>query len=674
MSIQRLLIANRGEIARRIIRTCRKMGIASIAIYSDADRHYPFVREADEAYALGGNTATDTYLNAQKIIELADRAEADAIHPGYGFLSENAAFARAVSSHSQERLQAGKKPLLFIGPHPDAIEQMGSKSNAKILMQKVGIPTVPGFQKRGASVEEMREEAERLGFPVLLKAAGGGGGKGMRIVYEPDAFIEAFESAQREALHAFGDQELLLEKYFPSARHIEFQILGDKHGRIVHLFERECSIQRRYQKILEETPAPMLTPADREAMGAAAVRAAQTLRYDSAGTVEFIHVREGEFYFLEVNTRLQVEHPITEVSTGIDLVEWQIRIAQGESLPFSQESLEQRGHAIEVRLYAEDPARDFAPSTGKILYWDVPDVPYLRVDSGIETGSLVSPYYDPLLAKLIVHAETRREALRRLEYVLSRTVCLGLPHNLGLLRALCQDEDFIKGEYDTQFLPRKPHLRLSPPLATPALIAYAVGLTLWRILQAVKRRAPLPDFPPNWRNTLQTPLPHGWRIQDNLLTVTCIPKSTELFLCKGTDWEGIAHVLQIEENLLRYEWKGQLLSLFFYRSSGEEEKYWVYHPGMGGLEVKLLPRFPVIEQAEKKGSYKATMPGQVTQILVQPGEQVSAGQTLLVFVSMKMENRIQAAEAGTVQAVYVREGDTIEAGTQLLHIEPLSEK
>ncbi|MCX8112359.1 MAG: ATP-grasp domain-containing protein [Bacteroidia bacterium] len=671
MSIHRLLIANRGEIARRIIRTCRRLGIATIAVYSDPDRFMPFVEEADEAYALGGSTAAETYLNIDKILAIAERAGADAIHPGYGFLSENAPFARAVAERSAHRQAQGGKPLIFVGPHPEAIDQMGSKSNAKRLMMENGVPTVPGFQRRGAALEEFMEAADRIGYPVLLKAAAGGGGKGMRIVYEAHQFPEAYESAQREAQSAFGDDELLVEKYFPSARHIEFQILGDKRGHVVHLFERECSIQRRYQKIIEESPSPVLSEADRTAMGAAAVKAAQAIRYDNAGTVEFIYIAPGEFYFLEVNTRLQVEHPVTEALTGLDLVEWQIRIAAGEPFPYTQAELQRRGYAIEARLYAEDPKADFRPSTGRILLWHVPDLPYLRVDSGVETGSTISPFYDPMIAKVIVHAPDRYTGIRRLAYALSQLTCVGLRHNQNFLRALCTDPEFIEGRYDTRFLERRPDLLQTEFLTESHLIAWAVGLTLWRAKQTVNQRAYLPTLPPNWRNTPQTPLPYGWKVGDLILTVEYQTLDGSRFVCKTPTQAGEALLLSATETQVTYEWLNQRLTLYILTSDADDNVYWVHQTAVGSAEAKLLPRFPDLGEQQQRGRYVAPMPGQVTKVFVQPGSIVEKGQALLVFVSMKMENRIEAAEPGQVEAIFVKEGDTVEAGTQLLQIQPI---
>lgn len=666
MSIQKLLIANRGEIARRIIRTCRRMGIATVAVYSDPDRYAPFVYEADEAYPLYGSTSVETYLNIEKILDIALRAGVDAIHPGYGFLSENATFARAIAERSAKRQAEGGKPLLFVGPHPDAIEQMGSKSNAKRLMADHGVPTVPGFQERAATLRQFEEAARSIGFPVLLKAAAGGGGKGMRIVYDPAQLAEAYDSARREALSAFGDDELLLEKYFPEARHIEVQILGDKHGNVVHLYERECSIQRRYQKVIEESPSPVLSEADRMSMGEAAVRAARALRYDNAGTVEFIYIKPGEYYFLEVNTRLQVEHPVTEAITGLDLVEWQIRIAQGEPFPYVQSEIPRQGYAIEARLYAEDPRADFRPSTGRILFWQVPDLPYLRVDSGIESGSEISPFYDPMIAKVIVQAPTRAEGIQRLRYALDRLACVGLYHNQDFLRALCVDEDFTAGRYHTRFLDQRKDLLQATFVSEETHAIWAVGLSLWRAIRAVEQRPYLPTFLPNWRNTPQSPLPYGWKVGETILTVEYTAHDSKRFFCKTPIQSGEALVLSLNEQQIIYEWQGRRIILYIFPLQADH--YWVYEPMIGSTEAKLLPRFPEVSGEQQRGSYRAPMPGQITKVFVQPGDKVEAGQPLLVFVSMKMENRIEAAEPGEVEAVFVREGDTVEAGTQLIQI------
>ncbi len=673
--IRKVLIANRGEIARRIQRTCRRLGIQTVAVYSDPDREAPFVREADEAYPLQGQTPADTYLSFEKILAIADRAGADAIHPGYGFLSENAAFARAVATRSAERLQAGLPPLRFVGPHPEAIARMGSKSQARTLMASHGIPTVPGYYEPEASPQALQEAADKLGYPVLLKAAAGGGGKGMRIVPDPTSFREAFEAAQREALNAFASGELLLEKYFPAARHIEVQLLGDKHGHLIHLYERECSLQRRYQKVWEEAPSPGLSSEDRQALTETALQIGRLLAYDNAGTVEFLYVGPGQFYFLEVNTRLQVEHPVTEALLGLDLVEWQIRIAAGEPIPFQQADLHPAGHAIEVRLYAEDPAADFRPSTGHILLWQVPDLPYLRVDSGVETGTVVSPFYDPLLAKLIVHAPSRPEALQQLEYALTHLTCLGLRHNLSFLELLSGDPLVQAGQYDTTFLSRRRDLfdRLIHRFAPDTWAAWLVGLTLWRLAQASTSLPLPPGFPPGWRNLPDPPLPYGWQVGNQTITVTYRPLDSRRYVCQVLDQEGEALLLHAGPHEVTYEWQARRHTLRI-AVSDEGSLHWLHEPGKGHAEVRLRPRFPEASSAPlQEGRYTAPMPGQVVQVLVQPGDLVTAGQPLLVFVSMKMENRLTALQAGQVKAVFVQEGQTVDAGTELLHIEPTPE-
>lgn len=436
---QKILIANRGEIAARIIQTCRTMGIKTVAVYSDADQDALHVRLADEAILLGAAPSGESYLRGDKIIAAAQQTQAEAIHPGYGFLSENAAFAEAVTA-------AG---LVFIGPSASAIRRMGSKTEARYLMQSAGVPVVPGYQ---GDPMEFKSEAQKIGFPVLVKAAAGGGGKGMRIVYSLPELREAVQSAQREAANAFGDDTVFLERYIPVAHHVEFQILADQHGHIVHLFERECSIQRRHQKIIEETPSPRMTPRLRAEMGAAAIMTARAVNYQNAGTVEFIVDERGQFYFLEMNTRLQVEHPITEMTTGLDLVRLQLMVAAGEPLPFSQKDITQHGHALECRIYAEDPAHDFLPSTGKILLAHPPNLPDVRVDTGVETGSNVTIHYDPMIAKVIVHGETRQQSIERMQAALRDYILLGVQTNIPFLQAILNTEAFWQGDTPTHFI------------------------------------------------------------------------------------------------------------------------------------------------------------------------------------------------------------------------------
>ncbi len=483
---RKILIANRGEIAVRVIRACREMGIRTVAVYSEADAHAPHVHLADEAYLLGPPPAGESYLNIPRLLEIAKKSGAEAVHPGYGFLSENPRFARAVQ-------EAG---LVFIGPPAEPMALMGDKAQARERMQRAGVPVVPGFSHL-RSDEDLARAADRLGYPVLLKAAAGGGGKGMRVVWDPQELTEAADAARREALSAFGDDRLLVEKYVPYAHHVEVQILADPYGTTLALYERECSVQRRYQKIIEETPSPVLAPETRQALMEAGRKAAQAVGYVNAGTVEFILDPETQaFYFLEMNTRLQVEHPITEMVLGIDLVQWQIRVAAGERLPDWLALRTPRGHAMEARVYAEDPARAFIPTSGKVLALQEPQGPGVRVDSGMAPGLDVSPYYDPLLAKIIVHGENREQARRRLLEALRNTLYLGLSTNLPFLMDVLEHPDFVAGRVDTRWVERE-MLPWQPPEPPPW--AWAAAAWAWR------HRSPTPST-----DTPRARIPSAW--------------------------------------------------------------------------------------------------------------------------------------------------------------------
>jgi acetyl-CoA carboxylase biotin carboxylase subunit len=439
---KKILIANRGEIAIRIMRACRELGIRTVAVYSDADKDSAHAQFADEAVHIGAASPKESYLNADVLLRTAFSSQADAIHPGYGFLSENASFAAAVDSAN----------LTFIGPSADSIRAMGDKAESKIRMKEAGIPTVPGAEGL-ESFSEFEKAADEIGYPILVKASAGGGGKGMRIVWDANDLPEEIDAARREAIHAFGDDRLLIEKYLADAHHIEFQVFGDKHGHLIHLFERECSVQRRHQKIIEETPSPLLTPELRKQMGEAAVKAAKAVNYYNAGTIEFIfNPIDSTFYFLEMNTRLQVEHPITELTTGIDLVQWQIRVAAGEHFPYQQDQLTQRGHAIECRIYAEDPANGFLPSTGKLLQYLEPRGPGIRVDSGFRAGDEVTHFYDPMLAKLIVHAENRGAAIQKMGAALREFIVHGVTTNIDFLQDVLSHPDFANGKVSTRWV------------------------------------------------------------------------------------------------------------------------------------------------------------------------------------------------------------------------------
>jgi acetyl-CoA carboxylase biotin carboxylase subunit len=465
---EKVLIANRGEIAVRIMSACEELGIKTVAVFSDADTHAPHVHRADETYPLGNSAPLESYLHIDKIIAAAQETGAEAIHPGYGFLAENPSFA--------ERCE--KEHITFIGPSSEVIRLMGHKVEAKTTIQEAGVPSIPGYHGKEQDTSLLVEEGKVIGFPLIIKAASGGGGKGMRIVSEESELAESIESCKRESLKAFGDETVFVEKYLNCPRHIEFQVLGDHHGHMIHLFERECSIQRRHQKIIEETPSTLITPELRETMGTAAVTAARAVDYTNAGTVEFMMDSKKHFYFLEMNTRLQVEHPVTEFVTGVDLVKWQLRIADGEELTLSQDQLHQQGHAIECRIYAEDPAHDFLPSTGTLHYIEVPSGINIRNDSGIEEGLEVTSFYDPLLAKLTIFGENREDAIQKMIWSLSNYVILGVTANVGFLRRVLDTPDFQSGNITTHFISDHPELFLDNGIPDEALIAAALSETL----------------------------------------------------------------------------------------------------------------------------------------------------------------------------------------------------
>lgn len=468
MMFEKVLVANRGEIAVRIMSACEELGIKTVAVFSDVDARSPHVRMADETYSLGDPAPLESYLNISKIITAAQETGAEAIHPGYGFLAENPTFAQRCETEH----------ITFIGPSSEVIRLMGHKVEAKTTIQKAGVPPIPGYHGGDQDIATLITEGEHIGFPLIIKAASGGGGKGMRIVGDESELEDSLESCKRESLKAFGDDSIFLEKYLDSPRHVEFQVLGDHHGHMVHLFERECSIQRRHQKIIEETPSTALTPRLRKTMGKAAVTAAQAVGYTNAGTVEFMIDSEKNFYFLEMNTRLQVEHPVTEFVTGVDLVKWQLRIASGEELTLTQDHLRQRGHAIECRIYAEDPSNGFLPSTGMLHYVETPVGINVRNDSGIEEGMEITSYYDPLLAKLTVYGENREETIQKMLWSLSQYVILGVTTNIGFLQHVLDHPDFRRGDITTHFIADHPELFPGTGIPHEVLIAAAISETL----------------------------------------------------------------------------------------------------------------------------------------------------------------------------------------------------
>ncbi len=655
MRFTSILIANRGEIAVRIIRACRELGIRPLAVYSEADAQALHVRLADAAVCIGPPPAAQSYLRGEAIVAAAQQLGAEAVHPGYGFLSENAAFARACA-------QAG---LTFIGPPPEAIEAMGGKIGARRLAVEAGVPVVPGYDGADQSEERLLAEAVRIGFPLLVKASAGGGGKGMRVVTEPAAFAEALAGARREAQAAFGDQAVFLERLILRPRHVEIQILADSHGTVLHLGERECSIQRRHQKILEESPSPALTPALREQMGEAAVRAARAAAYVNAGTVEFVLDQAGQFYFLEMNTRLQVEHPVTELVTGLDLVRWQIAIAAGERLPFGQADLQFRGHAIEARLYAEDPVT-YLPAVGRLALLEPPLGPGVRVDAGLTTGDEVTVHYDPMIAKLIVYGESRAAAVARLGRALDDFAVLGLTTNLPLLRALAAHPAYAAGDTHTGFLAEHPLDTAHPP-PPPAVLAAAALLAQE---EGDAGGAPRDPFAAPWRA-------NGGALAIRLLCDGV--EHTVMSSRSGHDWTlqiaGRAHRAVIAakgpgELALRLD--GQAARLRVARAdNGDLLVAW------RGAAYRLARPAPLsADSAARSGgghgaaNLSAPMPGTLVKVLVSEGEVVREGQALLILEAMKMEHTVVAPYAGTVRRLPFSQGSSVAGGASLVDLTP----
>jgi propionyl-CoA carboxylase alpha chain len=655
--MRKLLIANRGEIARRIQQTCRELGIATVAVYSEPDRFAPFVREADEAVPLGGASPAESYLRIDKLIDAAKRTGADAVHPGYGFLSERAEFAAACRD-------AG---LLFVGPPPAAIAAMGSKLEAKRRMQQAGVPQLPSREVAGdAKPAALVALAGELGLPILVKASAGGGGKGMRIVREAAALPEAVAAAGREALAAFGDGTVYLERYLEGARHVEVQIFGDSHGNVIHLHERECSIQRRHQKIVEESPSPVVSAPLRAAICKAAVAAGTAIRYENAGTVEFLLADTGEFFFLEVNTRLQVEHPVTESVTGLDLVRLQIEVARGAALPPQEEVPPPHGHAIEVRLYAEDAERDFAPSTGALHRFAIPTGPGLRLDSGVEDGSEVTVHYDPMLAKVIAWAPPRPEAAAILARALAAARIHGPRTNRDLLVRILRHPEYLAGRTDTHFLERHKPVELGAPLCGEAgerVHALAAALAL-----AAERRAEaavLGSLPAGWRNVPSQDARQELEGRAGRIAVAYrIGRDGVRAAIGGEPADGVRiHACSPSEVDLE---AGGVRRRFAVHRAGDR----VYvDSALGSSDFRAVPRFAEPEVELAAGSLVAPMPGVVRQVCVAVGDTVAKGDVLLVLEAMKMETPIRAPGAGRVTELRAGAGDQVEAGALLAVIE-----
>ena len=641
---EKVLIANRGEIACRIARSCRRLGIATVAVYSDADRDAQHVQHCDETHRLGGAAAADSYLHVDRILEVAKRSGTQAIHPGYGFLAQSSGFAR--------RCQAAG--VVFIGPSPESTDKMGRKDAAKALMAAAGVPIVPGYHGADQSDAALAKEAARVGFPLMIKAVAGGGGKGMRRVDEPSAFAEALAGARREGQASFGDPRVLLERYVPGPRHIEFQVFGDSHGQVIHLDERECSIQRRFQKVVEETPSPFLDAAMRQTMGEAAVRAAQAVDYVNAGTVEFIVGSDRAFYFMEMNTRLQVEHPVTEQTHGLDLVEWQLRIAAGERLPLAQAQVVSRGHAIEVRLCAEDPRRGFVPASGRLTALHTPagEDPAVRLDSGFAAGDLVPPHYDPMIAKLIVTGADRAAAVASLKRALADTVVLGIASNLPLLRGIAHDADFARGEFDTHFLDGR----------LDALLDHAAPDLAWHAALA----AVLADLVPSDQGADELDAwsrRDGWRIGGlGQLAIELDDGCGNARRCvasQGRDGRWLVAHDGGSSTLTSGEARALLVGDDCHVALAD--RAWTFH-----LHDPLRGKGHGADDAHP-GS---PMPGTVVALHVAVGDRVTAGQPILVLEGMKMEFTLRAPLAGVVAALHAAVGQRVDAEVPLVDIDP----
>jgi 3-methylcrotonyl-CoA carboxylase alpha subunit len=647
-----VLIANRGEIACRIIRTARRMGLRTIAVFSDADATAQHVAMADEALRIGPAPARESYLSIPAILEAARLSGAESVHPGYGFLAENADFAEACAA-------AG---LIFIGPPPAAIRAMGSKAESKALMEAAGVPLVPGYHGADQSDATLHREAQRIGFPLLVKASAGGGGKGMKVAESAAALEEALALARGEAQAAFGDQRLLLERYLQRPRHIEIQVFADQHGNTVSLFERDCSIQRRHQKVVEEAPAPGMTPERRAAMGDAACAAARAVGYVGAGTVEFI--AEGEtFAFMEMNTRLQVEHPVTEAVTGLDLVEWQFRVAMGEALPAAPAG--PCGHAIEMRLYAEDPARDFAPATGTLTHLVLPEGEGIRVDAGVRAGDAVSIHYDPMIAKIIAQGPDRATALRRLSRALAGTELAGLRSNLPLLRALAAHPEFAAGAVDTGFIARHADTLLAPP---PPATRVALAAALLRLLRDEPVVDPADPHSPwgvasawrlngsGWQDFLLIDGDSSLTLRANLGATVTLDLPDGPAAIADAVWAG---------DTLRFTLDGRAERATVLR---EGEALTVNHRGVTQALRWQDPRAPAGDERAGSGRILAPMPGRVLAVQVAQGDTVARGAVLLVMEAMKVQMRLTAPADGTIAAILCAPGDLVEDGAELVRL------
>ncbi|MBC8257873.1 MAG: acetyl/propionyl/methylcrotonyl-CoA carboxylase subunit alpha [SAR324 cluster bacterium] len=680
---EKILIANRGEIACRIVRTCSRLGIRTVAVYSTADAGALHVQLADEAVFIGEAPPVESYLKIDKIMAAAKKCAAQAIHPGYGFLAENAEFAR----------QCSKAGIVFIGPSVEAIEKMGAKDQAKSVMEAAGVPVVPGYNGAEQSPDFLHAEAEKIGYPLIIKAVLGGGGKGMRVVRQKEDFIAALESAKNEAGKAFGDERVILESFISGPRHIEFQIFGDLQGNVVHLFERDCSLQRRHQKIIEESPSPFLDQKLRTKMAAAAVAAANAVKYAGAGTVEFIVGADRSFFFMEMNTRLQVEHPVTEMISGLDLVEWQLLVAAGEVLPLSQAEIKQSGHAIEARIYAENPESGFLPSIGTLRRLVFPDKINnnqkavridgladlkIRIDTGVEEGGEISIHYDPMLAKLIVHSDSRKQAISSMQSALASCGVLGLQTNLGFLQSIIQHPDFAAAKMDTLFVDSKLDSLLQKKQISGDWIFWGTAIfCLLADFELAEEKAQKTNEPcspwnnlDNWRAGKK--LPHRIQLLDNhgAEREVRIIKALNNFRILDETTE-IVVTVKVRGDLLHLNWSGKNAAEYghhLFVITHREQLLAVHEQGRNNF-TRIDPL--AFEQSEEKSDYRlsAPMPGNVIRVLVKAGEKVKSGQALLVMEAMKMEHTIVAPADGIVEKVFFQPGELVQNDAELVEFQ-----
>ncbi|NHC04846.1 acetyl/propionyl/methylcrotonyl-CoA carboxylase subunit alpha [Acinetobacter sp. 187] len=645
MAFSKVLVANRGEIAVRVMQTAKAMGYQTVAVYSDADQHARHVQAADEAVHIGPSKVSDSYLSIPNIIEACKKTGADAVHPGYGFLSENTDFAAACEANG----------ITFIGPPSGAIELMGSKRLSKIAMIQAGVPCVPGYEGDQQDIEFLAEQARKIGFPLMVKASAGGGGRGMRLVHQVADLLEALNTARSEAENAFGSGELIIEKAVIAPRHVEIQVFGDTHGNYVYLFERDCSIQRRHQKVVEEAPCPVMTPELRQRMGEAAVAAARSCDYVGAGTVEFLLDASGEFYFLEMNTRLQVEHPVTELITGLDLVEWQLRVANGEKLPLQQSELTLKGHAIEVRLYAEDPRLDFLPQTGKILRWKPAESANVRIDHGMLSQGEISPFYDPMVAKVIAYGENRNDAIRTLARAVEQSVLLGVNSNKEFLVNLLRHPVVVKGDTNTAFI--QEHFQQDVSLNKQNLQLETLALTAALFTNASTQSS--------WNTGIALTLPLKLRYDDQKLELTVKRDGNDVSVETCGESATIQLVEQNAEQLI-YVINGVRRKIDYV-----VEGNFVYLDSANGNvaveNITYLP--PETADVAGDGKIRAPMDGAIINVVVNPGDTVSKGQTLLILEAMKIQQQIKSDVDGVVGEIVGQVGQQVKKRQILLNVE-----